>query len=71
MSAWDKSRRALATLWDDRDQQQFSGTSLGVLGAKIGGVLTAFLVQIPLTRLLGAEGYGAYVYVLSLVIIAS
>ena len=63
-------QKALKSLWNSPDHKQFSGTSLGVLSAKICGVLTVFLVQIPLTRLLGAENYGTYVYILSWVTVA-
>lgn len=42
-----------------------SFNSSGVLIFKIFGALIAFLVQIPLARLLGAEDYGIYIYLLS------
>lgn len=63
-------QKTLKSLWNSPDHKQFSGSSLGVLSAKIFGVLTIFLVQIPLTRLLGAENYGTYVYILSWVTVA-
>lgn len=61
---------AVQSLWNDGAHAQFSKTSLGVLIAKVFGVLIAFAVQIPLARLLGAESYGAYVFVFSWVAIA-
>jgi O-antigen/teichoic acid export membrane protein len=70
MSAWHTLREALSSSRNNRAQRQFSRTSVGVLSAKVGGVLIAFLVQIPLTRLLGAEGYGIYVFVVSWVAVA-
>ncbi len=71
MSLVDKIRNILKTFWDNNDYKKFSGNSLGVLLTKLSGVFLAFLVQIPLTRLLGAENYGIYVYVLSWVMIAA
>jgi O-antigen/teichoic acid export membrane protein len=70
MSARDELWKAMAAFWNSHDLKQLSGTSFGVLVIRTGGVLLAFLVQIPLTRLLGAEIYGAYVYVLSWVMVA-
>lgn len=54
---------------DNPDLKQFSRQSLAVLCMRLVGALLAFLVQIPLTRLLGAEQYGVYVYVLSWVLV--
>ncbi|MCZ6772523.1 MAG: flippase [Proteobacteria bacterium] len=71
MSVWHTLLRALKFSQDNPAQNQFSKTSIGVLIAKASGLLTAFLVQIPLTRALGAESYGVYVFVLSWVAIAS
>lgn len=63
-------RDALNTLWGNGDRRRLSRASFAVLAAKVCGVLAAFLVQLPLTRLLGAESYGTYVYVLAWVMIA-
>ncbi|MCK5384429.1 MAG: flippase [Alphaproteobacteria bacterium] len=66
-----KFQQILEIFRNNADYRRFSGASLGVLIAKLLGVFIAFFVQIPLTRLLGAEEYGIYVYILSWVMIAS
>lgn len=67
----DKFQQIREIFRNNADYRRFSGTSLGVLIAKLSGVFIAFFVQIPLTRLLGAEDYGIYIYILSWAIIAT
>lgn len=63
-------RNAFQSLLGRHPSEHFPRASFRLLSIKICGVLTVFLVQIPLTRLLGAQDYGTYVYVLSWITIA-
>lgn len=47
------------------EQRLLSSQSAAVLFFKVLGVLIAFVIQIPLTHMLGAPKYGAYVYLLA------
>jgi O-antigen/teichoic acid export membrane protein len=58
-------RARAAALTGHQDFRLVAGNTLGVLVAKIVGSLVLFLVQIPLTRILGVTQYGTYVYVWS------
>lgn len=62
-------RARIESLTGHQDFQLVSGSTIGVLLVKVLGTLAAFLVQIPLTRILGVGEYGAYIYVWSWIVI--
>ncbi|MCB9989378.1 MAG: oligosaccharide flippase family protein [Rhodospirillales bacterium] len=64
-----KIQAMLSLLDGHKDFRKISSDSLGVLISKAVGAVFIFLVQIPMTRLLGVEKYGLYVYVLSWVMV--
>src|SRR5689334_14032895 len=69
MSMINAFRARIESLTGHQDFQLVSGSTIGVLLVKVLGTLAAFLVQIPLTRILGVGEYGAYIYVWSWIVI--
>ncbi|HED64091.1 MAG TPA: hypothetical protein ENJ09_00920, partial [Planctomycetes bacterium] len=55
----DEARESLKR--DEPSGRALAGRAVWALGAKLGGTLAAFALQVVLARWLGKEGFGAYI----------